>query len=686
MASSTIGYIQPTSTADVLALSLVATCSTYYLLKGIVWDKPDPYRYQLFERPQLRDDAARDLKRETRNIAKKLEEHGKNVVIFWGSQSGTAEGLANRLGRECHLRFGLEVLVADLSDYDPETIALIPKAKLAIFIMSTYGEGDPSDNTAGFWDWIHNAEGIPLPNLRYMAFGLGNSNYNYYNRVIDVTADALNGFGATPLMPVSKADDAQGATEEDFMAWKHRLFIVFQQDLGFDEIEIKYMPTFSVTKEESLTVAELYNGELSHRWADGKAASTCSPIRPLRIQKSKELFVSSERNCLQIELDLSDHSDLHYKTGDHLAVWPMNPDEEIERLLKALGISRDNHVPITVRSLDPTVKAKIPSPTTIVTLLSHYLEICAPVSREAILNLAQFAPSPKAKAYLLTLGGDKDLYTDLLTRNYLTMGRILLLASPDSTWSDLPLSYIIESLPQIQPRYYSISSSSVISPRRPSITAVVAKTPLVNAPTQCIFGLTTNYLLALSNSLSTSNVHPQGLTYQLNGPSETLKGGKIFAHLRKSKFKLPALASCPLIMVGAGTGLAPFMAFLTERQKLMEIGKLVGEMLLFFGCRDPEEDFIYRTELEELERLFAGKLRIVTAFSRVPGKSRIGDVLRLIEEGANFYICGRANMAKEVERAVGNAMRVKNGWDDTQLNDWSRKIKGMRKLQEDVWG
>jgi sulfite reductase alpha subunit-like flavoprotein len=64
-------------------------------------------------------------------------EQNKDVVIFWGSQSGTAEGFANRLARDCHRRFRLEALAADLSDFDPETIALIPKTKLAIFIMST---------------------------------------------------------------------------------------------------------------------------------------------------------------------------------------------------------------------------------------------------------------------------------------------------------------------------------------------------------------------------------------------------------------------------------------------------------------------------------------------------------------------------------------------------------------------
>jgi NADPH-ferrihemoprotein reductase len=689
--------IKPTSTTDILALTTIVISSIGYLLKGIAWDKPDPHYYKFFERPQLSDSSVSNQKKETRNIAQKLIETGKTLAIFWGSQSGTAEGFANRLGRECHLRFGLEVLVADLSDYDAETIALIPEEKLAIFIVSTYGEGDPSDNTADLWSWLHKSKDTSLQNLRYMAFGLGNSNYKYYNRVIDVVVNCLNKSGAKILMPVGKADDAQGATEEDFTAWKEDLFSIFRQELGFKEQEIKYTPTFSVIQDDSLEPIDLHHGEPNHPREKGKTAAQCSQIRPLNIKTSRELFNSSERNCIHIDLDVTEHPDLHYKTGDHLGVWPMNPDEEVDRVLEALGRSNERNVPITIKSLDPDVKVKIPTPTTTVALFRHYIEICAPVSRENILNLAQFAPSPEAKRYLITLGGDKLGYADFISRNYLTVGRILSLSSPNLPWTDLPLSYLIETLPHLQPRYYSISSSSVVSPRQPSITALVSRTPLPNNPTQNIFGLTTNYLLALSHSLNMTKPQSQELTYNLTGASDTLQGTKIFAHICKSKFKLPTLSSCPLIMVSAGTGVAPFLAFLSERKKLFEIGRPVGEMILFFGCRHSEEDFIYRAELAELGKIFGGKLKIVTAFSREGnGKRKVyvqdrvaeygEEVMRLLEERVNFYICGRAGMAKGVERSVGEVMKGRNGWDEVQLGEWSRSMKGMRRWQEDVWG
>lgn len=96
---------------------------------------------------------------------------GKDIVIFWGSQSGTAEGLAHRLARDCRSRFGLDALLADLSDYDPESFANLPSANLAIFIVSTYGEGDPSDNATAFLSWLETNKTVQFQSLRYVAFG-----------------------------------------------------------------------------------------------------------------------------------------------------------------------------------------------------------------------------------------------------------------------------------------------------------------------------------------------------------------------------------------------------------------------------------------------------------------------------------------------------------------------------------
>lgn len=643
-------------------------------------------------------------------------------MIFWGSQSGTAEGFAARLARELHQRFRLDSIAADLSDFDPDTISLIPQTKIAIFILSTYGEGDPSDNANTFWDYLTKPKdraAPKFPSLRYAAFGLGNSQYRHYNRVVDVVDNALQKAGAERLLAVGRADDGKGMTEEDFFAWKDQLFTYLVNGMGLEQQEIKYEAQFTVVDDTSLDLSDLHAGEPVH---DHLGNRNNSDIRPLKIRESHELFNDKSRNCLHMDLDLTEYPHITYKTGDHLAVWAINPEEDVERLLRVLGMSGTNsprrNTPLLISALDPAaVKVRIPSPTTAETMFRYYLEICGPVSRDTVRGLAEFAPGEASKSFLLNISKDRETFSDFTAITHVNITRLLDMAAlkdgSDIVWSSLPLSYLIEAIPRMQPRYYSISSSSVITPRTASITALVSSKALLSPsspetsqpattthPAAAVPGLASNYLLGLSHSLTADKPpHPAGLTYNLSGPDQGLAGGKLFAHIRRSKFKLPALASCPLILVAAGTGIAPFRAFLMERARLRAMGREVGEVMLFFGCRRPEEDYIYREELEQLENEgLKGKLRVITAFSRTGDKTYVQDkiveyredVTRLLRDDqdgiASLYICGRASMAREVGGRISELMRRDNGWSESEASEWSESMKRQRKWQEDVWG
>lgn len=610
--------------------------------------------------------------------------------------------LANRLSKECHVRYGLQTLCADLCDYDPETIAQLPQSKLAIFIISTYGEGDPSDNTAALWDWLNRRPSdIQLPNLRYMAFGLGNSSYRYYNRVIDVVVEALDNAGAQRLMPVGKADDTQGGTEEDFISWKDELYAHFQEKLGYEERDIPYTPGLKIVEDESLELIDLHLGEpIENRSGPARVVKAYSPIRPLTINESRELYTSPGRNCLHMELDISDQAELRYRTGDHLAIYPVNPDHEIQTLLRSIGLEDRAEKPLLIQALEEGESTKIPSPTTLSALLRHYLEISAPVSRETVGALARFAPSQEAAAFLTALGRDRHGYATYIGQNHITFGRLLSLVAPGAVWKDLPLSYVIEAIPSIQPRYYSISSSSAVSARKVAITVGVDNSPLQGDDTKTVRGVATNYLNALGNSLNGDanqpQVGPDEPTYALSGPDNALQGHKVYACLRRSAFKLPSLGSTPLVMIGAGTGMAPFRGFILERARLKAVGKPIGRMMLFFGCRNPNQDYLYRDELAETAASLDGMLDIVPAFSRSETHPKTyvqesvshmkKDVCELLTNGANVYICGRASMAREVGKVVEESMKEHNNWSDAEVRSWAESAKKSNKWLEDVWG
>ncbi|KAG9196523.1 NADPH-ferrihemoprotein reductase [Alternaria panax] len=683
--------LKPSTTADGLAALIFLLTSLGCLTRGRIWDKPDPNYHVYFERPQVAEGSSGGRATTTRNVCERLDEGSYHCVIFWGSQSSTSERLAEKLGRECATRFGMSALGADLSDYDAESIANIQKKYFAIFIVSTYGEGDPSDNTVGLWDWIKQVgeRKIRLENLRYLAFGLGNSNYKYYNRVLDVVADALDAAGATALIPRQRADDANGGTEEDYQAWKDDVFALLTQ-MGFQGKAVAYEPNIEV----DLTAVSHGSEEYSAMSLHHQRSATNSAIVPLTIKHARELFMSGDRNCVHLEVDLGD-MDIVYKTGDHIGVWPVNPEEEVNRLLDILGLQERRQERLTVTPKCDANKPRIPYPSTLETAFRSHLEICAPVARKAVLEVAQFAPTPGAESKLLDIAQDRERYERFTASTHITFARLLKLVSPGVAWSSIPLAFVLENLLPLQPRYYSISSSSVILPRRIAITALVVNKTITTADqsTATIHGLTSNYLLSTSNLQSAANTPVP--VYHRSVESGDLQGQTILAHVRKSKFKLPITSSTQLILISAGTGFAPFRAFLQERAKLHAIGKPIGKMLLFFGCRN-KSDYIYQDELVKMHDQLGEKLEIVTAFSRMQGQpktyvqdrvAQLADkVLGMLESGANMYICGKASMAREVDMKLEEAVMKKKGVTEADVKVWAAALKKRGKWKADVWG
>ncbi|KAH7237263.1 hypothetical protein B0J15DRAFT_570094 [Fusarium solani] len=667
---------------DYILLPLVILGTAFVINKGSILPKKDPLYHMWFQRPQAAHGSGVETTKRSRNVADLIKEAKADLVIFWGSQSGTAEGFAHRLAREAHQRYKLTAVVADLSDYDAESVSLIPSTTLAIFIMSTYGEGDPSDNAQDFVTWTHSAFSISLNHLKFAAFGCGNSNYRYFNKTIDEVVTAMVKFGAIPLVPTGKGNEATRTTEEDFMDWKETLFSTLATERDLTEVEAAYEPEVEVIEGETIPHEELHLGNPFHKTAS-KVGATNSDIVPVSVVAHTELarYAEQDRSCIEVKVDLTPHLQVKYKTGDHIAVWPENSSEEVDTLIRILGLETRRSNPIRINAKSGYDDPKVPNSTTIEALFRHYLEISSPVPRETVLSLARVAPSSVAKKELQAISKDRETYAAFLNANYLTFSRLLAYASSfDSSisWTNLPLSFVIDSLQPMQPRLYSISSSRITSPRQVTLTVSVKPSTLLGKPDVLIPGITSSFL---SKTAPSDDVAATQSTLQIQ--------------IRPSTFKLPINALTPLVMVAAGTGIAPFRAFVQERARLASVGHDVGKMVLFFGCQN-ESDYLYSQEFQEATSgPLAGKLELVPAFSRAGRKKtyvqdkvhqRQEEVLGLLQDqDAAFYICGAATMAKNVGDVLSEAIKQKNDWPDARAESWRAEKKKGNRWFEDVW-
>ncbi|KAB2579553.1 putative nadph-cytochrome p450 reductase protein [Lasiodiplodia theobromae] len=689
-------------TLDIVVLAIILVGTVAYFTKGTYWAKPnDPYANSL-----ANANGAKAGK--SRNVLEKMDETGKNCVVFYGSQTGTAEDYASRLAKEGASRFGLKTMVADLEDYDYENLDVFPEDKVAIFVLATYGEGEPTDNAVEFYEFITSEDSAfseggspddqPLKNLKYVAFGLGNNTYEHYNSMVRNVDKALQKLGASRIGAAGEGDDGAGTMEEDFLAWKEPMWAALTEAMQLEEREAVYEPVFDVEEKLEMNAQDdtVYLGEPNKNHLEGQSKGPYNAHNPYiaPIAESRELFTSGERNCLHLEVDVSG-SNLSYTTGDHIAVWPTNAGKEVDRFLRILGLAEKRDTVISVKGTDPTAKVPFPSPTTYDAVVRYHMEICAPVSRQFVSSLAPFAPNDTIKAEMAKMGGDKDYFQEKVSSLNLNIAQLLELQSNGEQWSKVPFSIMIEGLHKIQPRYYSISSSSLVQKDKISITAVVESIEKAGAP-HIVKGVTTNYLLALKQKQhGVADPDPHGLNYALTGPRNKYDGIHVPVHVRHSNFKLPSDPSKPIIMVGPGTGAAPFRGFVQERAAQARAGENVGKTVLFFGCRRRDEDFLYKEEWEQYQKDLGDKFEMHTAFSREgPNKVYVQHKIQenaemvdqLLQQKAYFYVCGdAANMARAVNELLGQIISKQRGLPESKGEEIVKSMRASNQYQEDVW-
>lgn len=588
------------------------------------------------------------------NSSRQVRQHGTPLLVLYGSNMGTAEELARRIAGDAEEN-GFGVRVAPLDDYAGQ----LPKEGLLAIVTSSYN-GLPPDNAAKFCDWLRREDlaADALSGVTYAVFGCGNRDWAATFQAVPRFIDAqLAAHGARRLFALGEGD-ARDDFDGQFQKWFQPLRATVAQELGIriEAEEASGKPLYRL---------ELVTGQQMSPFVDSFNAA------PMVVRANHELVrqapsASETRSTRHLELELPEG--VTYRAGDHLGVIPHNSESLVKRAATRFGFDHDVYLRLR-RNTNRKTFLPVEQTISLSRLLGDYVELQDVATRTQIQALLPYTECPPERIKLAALVEDETRYKE----EVLVRRKSLLDLLEEFPACQLPFEVYLELLSPLRPRYYSISSSPLAEARRCSITVAVVEGP-ARSGRGTFAGVCSNYL------------------------RQQTEDSVIYAFVKdtKSAFRLPENPATPIVMIGPGTGLAPFRGFLQERAALKAQGQTIGASLLFFGCRHPQQDFLYEDELKQFEA--DGVTKLVTAFSRPDGYqtgqkkcyvqdelyARRDEVWPLIEAGAVIYVCGDASrMAPDVRRTFAAIYEEKTGKKDAE--EWLNALTAENRYLVDVW-
>lgn len=577
--------------------------------------------------------------------------HGTPLSVLFGSNLGTAESIAAKLAQEGAER-GFAVTLGALDDHVDD----LPHDGAVLIVCSSYN-GTPPDNAAAFCTWIRGAADGAADGVAYTVFGCGNTEWAAtYQAVPTLLDDQLTAHGGRRIRDRGEGN-AAGDFDAAYRDWRGGLWsdLATALDLpaAVGQTTAPAGPRLSIT----LTNRQVTNPVVVSYEA-----------RPATVRANRELLgdtngTPAERSTRHIEIALTGGA--AYRTGDHLGVLPRNSVELVRRVITRFGLDAGQYVTIIPNSGSHT-HLPIDEPAPLLGVLGSCVELQDVAGRDDIATLARHTTDPGRRTALEALAGD-DYPEQVYQPNRSLLG--LLEAFPACA---LPFAEFLDMLPPLRPRYYSISSSPLADPDACSITVGVLRGP-ARSGTGTFTGIGSGYL------------------------SGVPENGTVFAFVRSPSiaFHPPENPHTPMIMIGAGTGLAPFRGFLQDRAALRDQGVPVGPSLLFFGCRNAEVDLLYHDELRGYSE--RGLVRVENAFSRATdGACRYvqdavldcaDEVWGLLRRDAAVFVCGNAStIAPGARNALTRIFRDKTGTGEADARAWLAGLRATDRFVEDIWG
>ncbi|MFE7446326.1 cytochrome P450 [Streptomyces chartreusis] len=556
---------------------------------------------------------------------------GTRALFLHGSNYGTCREFAASLADEA-AAVGCETEVAPLDAYADG----LPTDRPVVITAASYN-GRPTDDATAFTARLEDPQ--DLTDVSYAVLGVGDRNWAAtYQQVPTRIDDRLAELGATRLLRRAAADasgDLTGAVRD------------FTARLRTALLELHGDPEAAAPADEPTAAYEvraLTGGPLD-------AAAERHGLVPMTVTEAYDLTAPDHpRRKRFVRLALPEG--VTYRTADHLTVLPANAPALVERFAAALGADLDTV--LDIRAARPRRDGlAIDRPLTVRRLLTHHVELLERPSAAQLAALAAANPCPPERIALAGLTDDPRTLVEMIEDFPALRGAL--------DWATL-----LDLLTPLRPRHYSISSSPAVDPGHADLMI-----SLLQAPARSGKGIHRG-----TGSGYLTDVRP---------------GDTVYARIQPCRDVFRIETGAPVVMVAAGTGLAPFRGAVADRAAALAAGTELAPALCYFGCDAPDADFLHADELSAAESAGAVSLRPAFSTAGTFVQHRIAaeadDVWELLGAGARVYVCGDgARMAPGVREAFRTLYRDRTpGADDAAAERWLDALIADGRYVEDVY-